>query len=281
MSRPLRIEYPGALYHVTARGNACAPIFLADGDRQRFLAALTECVVQFGWVCHAYCLMGNHYHLMIETPLANISRGMRHLNGTYTQWFNWKYDRAGHLFQGRFKSILVERASYLLELSRYIVLNPVRAGMVGAAGDYRWSSYAATCGAVAAPVWLQTEWLLGQFHAERCRAQACYAAFVACGVGQSSPWRLLQGQVMLGSEEFVRRLEPQLRDKTEADELVVAQRFAFRPPLDGLFGADCQKPLRNQLIRQAHRAFHYSMADIARVTGLHPSSVAKIIHGQR
>ena len=144
MARPLRIEFPGALYHVTARGNARAPIFLEDADRQLLLATLGDAHERHGWLCHAYCLMPNHYHLLLGTPEANLSQGMRQLNGLYTQRFNRRHDRVGHVFQGRFKGILVERGAHLLELARYIVLNPVRAGIVACAEAYRWSSLRAT-----------------------------------------------------------------------------------------------------------------------------------------
>src|SRR4030042_5793823 len=129
MARPLRIEFPGAVYHVTSRGNARQTIFIDDEDRGGFLDLLSIVVERFNWICHAYCLMGNHYHLLIETPDGNLSKGMRELNGIYTQHFNRRHGRVGHVFQGRFKAILVEKDSYLLELCRYIVLNPVRAGI--------------------------------------------------------------------------------------------------------------------------------------------------------
>jgi putative transposase len=134
MSRPLRIEYPGALYHLTSRGNARQDIFLDDTDRAVFLDVLASVIERHGWHLYAYCLMGNHYHLLAETPHSNLSRGMRWLNGVYTQRFNRRHERVGHILQGRFKAILAERESYLLELSRYTVLNPVRAGMTGAPG---------------------------------------------------------------------------------------------------------------------------------------------------
>ena len=146
MARPLRIEYEGALYHLTSRGNARERIFFTDSDREAFLGILGDVVERFGWLCHAYCLMTNHYHLLIETPNANLSRGMRHLNGVYTQWINRHNKRTGHIFQGRFRSILVEKESHLLELARYVVLNPVRAKMVRSPRDWRWSSYRATSG---------------------------------------------------------------------------------------------------------------------------------------
>jgi len=128
MARPLRIEFPGAVYHVTSRGNARQNIYNNDEDRQKFLSILTLVVERFHWICHSYCLMDNHYHLLLETPIPNLSAGMRQLNGIYTQAFNRNQRRVGHLFQGRFKAIIIEKQAHLLELSRYIVLNPIHAG---------------------------------------------------------------------------------------------------------------------------------------------------------
>jgi putative transposase len=142
MARPLRLEFAGALYHVTARDNERRSIFLGnvDDDRAAFVAILSVTCERFRWICHAYCLMTNHYHLLVETPDANLPKGMRQLNGVYTQHVNRTHRRVGHLFQGRFKGILVERDSYLLELARYVVLNPVGAGIVQWSGDWPWSS---------------------------------------------------------------------------------------------------------------------------------------------
>jgi len=160
MARPLRIEFPGAVYHITSRGNALQDIYVDDADREAFLDVLTRVVERFHWLCHAYCLMGNHYHLLVETLEPTLSRGMRQLNGVYTQRFNRRHGRAGHLFGGRFKAILVEREAYLLELCRYVVLNPVRAGLVRAAKDWPWSSYRATAGLAEAPPFLTVDWIL-------------------------------------------------------------------------------------------------------------------------
>jgi len=148
MARPVRLEFPGAIYHLTARGNAQNDTFLDDEDRHLFLVCFGEIVARLGWLCHAYCLMDNHYHLLIETPDGNLSEGMRQLNGVYTQRFNRRHRRVGHLFQGRFKAIVVERDSYLLELCRYVVLNPLRARRVKHIEHYPWSSYPATMGLV-------------------------------------------------------------------------------------------------------------------------------------
>ena len=169
MARPLRLELAGALYHVTSRGDGREDIYLSDDDRQAWLETLAQVCGRFNWVCHAYCQMSNHYHLVIETPDANLSKGMRQLNGVYTQRFNRSHQRVGHVFQGRFKAILVEKDSYLLELARYVVLNPLRARMIRQLDQWPWSSYPATCGRVAKPDWLQTDFILSQFSAQRAR----------------------------------------------------------------------------------------------------------------
>jgi len=163
MARPLRIEFEGAVYHITTRGNARSSIFFTDSDRHAFVEILAEAVDRYNWLCHAYCLMTNHYHLLIETPERSLSRGMRHLNGVYTQCMNRRHKRTGHMFQGRFKSILIQKESHLLEVARYVVLNPVRADMVARPGDWPWSSYAATAGQGPIPHFLTVAWILAQF----------------------------------------------------------------------------------------------------------------------
>ncbi len=198
MARPLRLEFAGALYHVTALGNERRSIFIgyADGDRAAFLGILEQTCERFNWICHAYCLMTNHYHLLLETPDANLSKGMRQLNGVYTQYVNRAHGRVGHLFQGRFKAILVERERDLLELARYVVLNPVRAGMVGAPGDWPWSSYRATVGEeIPVPAFLETDWVLRAFAEGRGEAVAGYRRFVVEGIGAAGPWSGLKGQI--------------------------------------------------------------------------------------
>ncbi|MCH8036411.1 MAG: transposase, partial [Proteobacteria bacterium] len=178
MSRPLRIEFPGALYHLTARGNARQDIYLDARDSRRFLGLLGEVCSRYAWRCFAYCLMTNHYHLVVETAHPNLAAGMRQLNGRYSQAFNHHHQREGHLFQGRYKAILVEREAYLLEVCRYVVLNPVRAGLARAPQAWRWSSYRATL-AGAGPAWLAAPALLGLFAPEPEAAARAYAAFVA------------------------------------------------------------------------------------------------------
>ena len=215
MARPLRIEFPNALYHVTARGDRREPIVEDDTDRAAFFNVLAEVIERFNWRCHAYCLMTNHYHLVVETPDANLSKGMRQLNGMYTQATNRRHQRTGHLFQGRFKAILVDKDNYLLELSRYVVLNPVRAGMVKHPRQYAWSSYRAMVGQSPVPGWLETDGLLAQFGARRAEARRRYSEFVVAGLKAESIWRGLRQQIYLGDEEFVKRMQRKAKPQRE------------------------------------------------------------------
>lgn len=163
MARPLRLEFPGAIYHVTSRGDRQEAIYEGDADRQQWLDILSKICERYNWRVHAYCLMDNHYHILLETAGGNLSKGMRQLNGVYTQYFNRQHNRVGHVYQGRYKAILVEKDSYLLELSRYVVLNPIRAGMIKNMDEWHWSSYLVTIGKLQPPDWLEVDWLLSQF----------------------------------------------------------------------------------------------------------------------
>ena len=203
MARPLRLEFPGACYHLTARGDRQEPIFEDDTDRLVFLDLLAKETLQQGWILYAFCLMDNHYHLLLETPQPNLVRGMRRLNGVYTQAFNRRHGRVGHVLQGRYKSILVGKDSHLLELCRYVVLNPVRAKMVASVGDWHWSSYLATLGQIACPPWLAAQSVLALFGTP-AQAPPAYAHFVAEGLRQPSPWDALKGQIYLGTRLFMR-----------------------------------------------------------------------------
>ena len=224
MARPLRIELAGGLYHVTSRGDRREAIFRDDQDREAWLGVLGEVCSRFNWRCHAYCEMTNHYHFIVETPDANLSKGMRQLNGVYTQQFNRRHGLVVHLFQGRFIGILVERDAYLLELSRYVVLNPVRVGMVPEVSAWAWSSYRTMVGLAPPPAWLETDWMLGQFGSGRRQAQARYSAFVAEGVRGPSVWEGLRHQIFLGSEAFVERFVHADRALDKLREVPRAQR---------------------------------------------------------
>jgi putative transposase len=275
MARPLRLEYEGAVYHVTSRGNARESIFRVDPDRELFLQGLRETVQRFGWICHAYCLMTNHYHLLIETPEPNLSRGMRHLNGVYTQAFNRRHGRVGHVLQGRFKSIVVEKESHLLELARYVVLNPVRAKIVRSAKDWPWSSYRSTSGMTDAPSFLTVGWILAQFHKNQRRAVELYRDFVKAGRGVEV-WSELRGGILLGGDEFVATLRPLLSDYEALKEIPRCERLMARPSLAKLFARTPAKAARNQRIYDALRVHGYTLQEVADVVGLHYSTVSRI-----
>jgi len=282
MTRPLRIEFSGALYHLTARGNGRAAIFLDDSDRHLYLSVLGDVVERYNWICHAYCLMGNHYHLLIETPDANLCAGMRQLNGIYTQRFNRRHGRVGHVFQGRFKSILVEKDSYLLEVCRYIVLNPVRAGIVKHPEDYPWSSFRFTAGCGAhAPAFLSTDWVLAQLGRNRWRARKNYREFVLGGTAGESPWKSTVGQCLLGGEPFLKKLLPYLKEKALLTEIPRGQRFAIRPLLAGLLPTVQSRLERDRAIHIAHMHHGYSQQEIAAHLGLHYSTVSRIVQRER
>ena len=228
---------------------------------------------------HTYCMMDNHYHLLVETVDGILSKGMRHLNCLYTQSFNRRHDRVGHIFQGRFKSILINRESHLLELCRYVVLNPVRARMAKQIDQYRWTSYRATAGLEEKPEFLTVEWILSQFDMKKSEALKAYQKFVHEGIGISSPWDDLKGQAILGDKEFEEKLKPLLRDKSSLKEITRIDRYALRPSLENIFiniqGKSKQE--RNELIRKAHLDCGYTLTEIGKHVGLHYTTISNII----
>jgi REP-associated tyrosine transposase len=277
MARPLRIEFPNALYHVTARGDRREPIVEDDTDRLTFFNVLAEVIERFNWRCHAYCLMTNHYHLVVETPEANLSKGMRQLNGMYTQATNRRHQRTGHLFQGRFKAILVDKESYLLTLTRYVVLNPVRAGMVKHPRQFAWSSYRAMVGLAPVPDWLETDGLLARFGARRTEARRRYAEFVLAGVKAESIWKGLRQQIYLGDEKFVERM--QRKAKPQGDSLSIP-RAHRRAPAPSLLAIAAKHRDRDKAITSAYATGAYSYREIAQHYNLHLATIGRIIRTQ-
>ena len=271
MARPLRIEFEGALYHVMARGNAQAEIFFDDDDRRAFIENLGRVCARFQWRVWAWCLMSNHYHLLIETLEPTLSRGMREINGVYTQAFNRRHRRSGHVFQGRFKAPLADKDSYLLELSRYVVLNPVRAGLVGSARDWDWSSYLAIMGKAVIPDWLAVDDTLALFHAKCGPARRAYARFVADGVGGPDPAADCPRAGFVGDEGFVERMLDRLDVSTLSPEVARKDR-----PARSLEAIERSSPDRNEAIRRAYAATAYSMTEIARYFGIHISTASRI-----
>ena len=274
MARPLRIEFAGALYHVTSRGDGQEDIYLEDGDRELWLATLAEVCERCDWLIHAYCQMTNHYHLLLETPEGNLSKGMRQLNGVYTQRFNQAYDRVGHVFQGRYKAILVQKEGYLLELSRYIVLNPVRARIVRTVRDWPWSSYRATAGMTPAPPWLESDRILAEFGRRKKDAREKYRRFVGEGKNQPSPWENLKNQIYLGSDAFVAAMQRRISKDQHLGEIPKIQRRPVAKPLKWYLQRYRD---RDVAIVAAYRSGAYSMQAIGDHVGLHYSRVSRII----
>lgn len=239
---------------------------MGDSDRELFLDILGRVVGRFGWLCHAYCLMDNHYHLLVETPKPNLTLGMRQLNGVYTQSFNRRHRRVGHLFQGRYKAVLVEKEAHLLELCRYVVLNPLRARVKKRADQWRWSSYRATAGLAPVSPFLTVDWVLRQFGTRKQQAQARYRRFVGEGLGDR-PWERLRGQIYLGSEAFIEKHGG--ADK-EVREVPRAQWKAVKPSLEEIF-----RKRGDRALEAAYREWGYRMREIAEYLGVHYATVSR------
>jgi REP element-mobilizing transposase RayT len=281
MARPLRIEFLGAVYHITTRGNEKKTIFRNDQDRERFIEILSLVIKRFKWICHSYCLMGNHYHLLIETPAANLSRGMKQLNGIYTQSFNRIHNRVGHLFQGRFKSILIEKESYLLVLSRYMVLNPVRAGKVNHPGEWPWSSYGAITEDVKKPDFLTVDWILSQFSSDTKKAVDVYKRFVISGYNTKFPYNELVGQILLGSEGFLKKVNRYLsqESKNNMQEVPREQQLGLSMTIDEIFQENMRKGTsRNKIIYEVYHSNNFTMKEIGDYLGLHYTTISRIIN---
>jgi REP element-mobilizing transposase RayT len=227
MVRPLRIEYPGALYHITSRGNEKKEIFLDSHDRKKFLEILEDYHERHGILIHSYVLMDNHYHLILETPKGNLLKVMHGINGGYTGYFNRKHGRVGHLFQGRYKGILVDKDSYLLVLSRYVHLNPLRAKIVEKPELYEWSSYPAYIGKHKEKRWMEYSWVMSKFGKDKSVARRNYRKYVEEGLEGKieTPMKDLYAQVILGGDRFRENLREMLKRQKLSDEIIEKGRF--------------------------------------------------------
>ncbi|HYK03654.1 MAG TPA: transposase [Thermoanaerobaculia bacterium] len=237
MARPLRLDLAGALHHVTSRGNERRNIFRSNRDREAFLQLLADAVKRFRWSVTAWVLMTNHYHLVIQTPEANLSRGMQWLNGTYADWFNRRHNRSGHLFQGRFKSFVID-TEYSAEVLRYVVLNPVRAKFVARPQEYRWSSYRATAGLEAAPPWLDLAAVYVQFDADPAAAQARYTEYVLARVdSRERLWDQAINGIYLGGEKWARQMRTVVESRPRSTDHPLKQRAVGRPSVQTVVAA--------------------------------------------
>jgi putative transposase len=235
MARSLRIEFAGALYHVTSRGNERRPIFRSDRDRRTFLTLLGQAAKRFHWSVTAYVLMTNHFHLVIQTAEPNLSRGMQWLNGTYAGWFNHRHQRAGHLFQGRFHALLVEKETYFAELLRYVVLNPVRAKMVGRPEEHKWSSYRATAGLDVAPEWLDVPAAVAWLGADPSAAHTAYRHFVLAAIGcEDRLWDKVTNAIYLGGEGWTKQMRKLVESRPCSTDHPKTQRAVGRPRMHAI-----------------------------------------------
>ena len=279
MARPLRPQFPGAVYHITARGNDRQNIYYDEKDYLRFLKMLGQTVKQYGWLCHGYCLMSNHYHIILETPEPNLARGMKRLNSRYCITFNKRHRRVGHVLQGRYDAVVVQKEEHLLELCRYTVLNPVRACMVERPDDWKWSSYLATAGYDKPPPFLTTDWILAHFGRKRKKAYENYIKFVYDGIGKEGPWDKIEGGIYLGDAQFIKEVEAWTDRELVSKEVPLIQRKASRPTLEELFEKTTKesKEIRNLRIVQAFQEHLYTQSEIGEYLNLHPAYLSRLI----
>jgi len=260
MSRSLRIEYPGAFYHVTARGNERKTIFKATEHYEKFIGYLESATERYGAKVHCFCLMPNHYHLLLGTPRGNLHTILHHLNTSYTNYFNAKTRRAGHLFQGRYHAILVEKDRYALELSRYIHLNPVRAHLVSDPSRYHWSSCSVYVGSGKEWEWLESEFILGQISSEERRARRGYEKYVREGVRQEMehPLEKVIGSTVLGSEGFIEWVRTRWVRKQDISRDVPALRRLARWPDLSMILKETQKAFASRTAESRRVALYLS-----------------------
>jgi len=281
MHRPPRIEFPNALHHVTSRGARREAIFRDDGDRACLLATLAAALQSCEARLFAYCLMGNHYHLVLHTRQANLSRLMRHVNAVYSQAFNRRHGVVGHVFQGRFKSILVDRDAYLLELCRYVELNPVRARMVETAACWEWSSYRTHVGASPPCDWLDCDAIHGLLLGrdvngteDRRDAQTRYAALVATARDANLWDEALRQQIYLGDDPFIEKMQSSARPGCLSDkEIPLPHRSKPLPLAHWLANSET----REEALRRAHLESGMSMSSIAFEMNLSVSRISRLI----
>ena len=254
-------------------------IFHNEKDWIKFSQFMERVIEKYNWSCHAYCLMGTHYHLLLETPDANMVPGMKQLNQFYSQFYNWKYQRVGPVLQGRYKAWLVEKEEKFLDNCRYIVNNPVEAKMVQHPSEWLWSSYRATRGIEKAPNYLETDFLLRHFSSSRKKAQIMYEDFVLAGIGMESPLLEAKNQIFLGSDSFIAEAMQHVNENDELNNVAKVQKHANRTSLENIFNEtrNNSKEHRNYLILKAHDIHAYTQREIGKYLGLHPGYISNIV----
>lgn len=287
MARPLRIQYPGAFYHITARGNERKAVYNSTQDRKQFLLYLESAHKRYGAIIHAYCLMGNHYHLLLETPRENLSQVMHHINGAYTTYYNIKRRRSGHLFQSRYKAILVEKDAYCQELSRYIHLNPLRAGMVNMVEEYHWSSYQSYIGMRKDEQWLETGYVLGYFGSGKSTARKKYRKYVEEAVGKAvdDPSKLVYASTILGGASFIswvqNLIKEEIKGSKKKKDVPALKGLAGKPSLDriqevvtNMAGSD-SRMIKKMCLYVSQCIAGYSLSEIGERCGMEGAAVSQ------
>ena len=295
MGRPLRIEYPGALYHITSRGNERKNIFVDDADGFRFFEILKDYHDRYSILIHSFVLMDNHYHLILETPEGNLLKVMHGINGSYTGYFNRKYERSGHLFQGRYKGILIDKDVYLLQLSRYVHMNPVRAKIVEEPEHYKWGSYPSYIGKEKEYEWVEYSWILSNYGNDRESAKKRYREYIeeSLNTDIENPAKNPYGQIILGDDKFIEKIRNRLKGKSISKEIAERKRILKSPSPEDIikkvadvFGVDRDvindKNIRNNVARKAavylvHRYSGISNEEAGKIFGgIHYSAVSKV-----
>jgi REP element-mobilizing transposase RayT len=254
-------------------------IFHNEKDWKKFILFMERVIEKYNWICHAYCLMGTHYHILLETPDANMIPGMKQLNQFYSQFYNWKYQRVGPVLQGRYKSWLVEKEEKFLDNCRYIVNNPVEAKMVQHPSDWPWSSFRGARGLEKVPGYLETDFLLRHFSSSRKKAQKMYEDFVLAGLGMESPLLEAKNQIFLGSDSFIAEAMQHINGNDELNNVPKVQKHANRTSLENIFNEtrSNSKEHRNHLILKAHDIHAYTQREIGEYLGLHPGYISNIV----
>lgn len=278
MARGPRVQIRGATYHVMSRGNRKGVIFEDEADRRRFVALLGETVDRYRLLCHSYCLMGNHYHAVVEVSDSNLSGAMHWLNGVFAQYSNRRHQRTGHLLQGRFKSLLVGDDIYLRAANTYVVLNPVRAGLVADPSEWRWSSYRATAGMEDPPDWLDVSWIRWVFGGRTLRdAQQHFREFVSAAPDPNS----LEETLVFGNQVLREAVRAEIGATLHQSRLAREYRALARPTLSELFPRQLPKTDRNARILRAHVVHGYRFAEIAACLFVHPNTIGRIVQTLR
>ena len=279
MARRPRLQFPGAVYHVMSRGNRKSAIFTTDDDRRRFMNVLGEVAQTYHVRVYAVCLMGTHYHVVLDTPRGNLSAMMRQLNGVYAQDRNRCHALTGHTFEARFHSIVVERERYLRGVARYVVLNPVKAQLCADAASWPWTTYRATAGLEASPAWLYTNWIVSAFRAaSRCEAEERYRQYVNSDVTDRADY---ETRDIVGTERF-RRTVIAFQQSQQDRPLPRYCQTAMRPQLESVFAeVEADDYSRNQAIRAAHEVHGYCLTEIAAFLGVHRTTASKALRRAR